>query len=375
MTNDKWKMARGRGALLVGSGIVAFFCLIAVFADLIAPYDYSSLSRREPFAPPTTIRFRDAEGRWRARPFIYARRLVDPATQRYEEITDRAYPLELFTHGYSYKLLWLIPTDLHLFGSRVEAGAESPRFYLLGSDRSGRDRFSRLLMATRYSLLIGPTGALLASALGVLIGVIAGYVGGWTDAALMRAADVTLALPTLVLILAVRATFPPGLTPGSAIRLMLTIFVLLGWAEMSRLARSLTQELRQREYVVAAVSLGCSPARIIVRHILRNAAMPLIAHALLVLPAFLLAETALSFLGVGLQEPEASWGSLLTAMDRNLFKRGHVLAELSPALAITLFVLGVRLLGAGLGKEGMEREKIREYENHEEAKEANRKKA
>jgi peptide/nickel transport system permease protein len=386
MKNDNWKMEnrgwrrrlralRGRGALLVGSGIIAFFCLIAVFADLIAPYDYSSLSRREPFAPPTTIRFRDAQGWWQARPFIYARRLVDPTTQRYEEVTDRAYPLELFTHGYSYKLLWLIPTDLHLFGSRVEAGVESPRFYLLGSDRSGRDRFSRLLMATRYSLLIGPTGALLASALGVLIGVIAGYIGGWTDAALMRAADVMLALPTLVLILAVRATFPPGLAPGSAIMLMLIIFVLLGWGEMARLARSLTQELRQREYVVAAVSLGCSPARIIVRHILRNAALPLIAHALLVLPAFLLAETALSFLGVGLQEPEASWGSLLTAVDRNLFKRGHVLAELSPALAITLFVLGVRLLGNGLGREGMEREKIREYEHHEEAKETNRKRA
>jgi peptide/nickel transport system permease protein len=366
---------RGRGALLTGAGILMFFCLIAVLADLLAPYDYSSLSRREPLAPPTTIRFRDAQGRWHARPFIYARRLIDPATQRYEEITDRAYPLELFSRGYSYEFLWLFPTDLHLFGTRVEAGVEAPRIYLLGADRFGRDRLSRLLMASRYSLLIGPIGALLASALGVLIGVAAGYVGGWTDAVLMRAADVMLALPILVLILAVRATFPPGLTPADAVKLLLIIFVMLGWADTARLARGLTMELRQREYVMAAVSLGCSPVRVIVRHILPGAALPLAAQALIILPAFLLHETALSFLGVGLQEPEASWGSLLAAVDGMLFKRGHALAELSPALAIMLFVLGARLLGDGLGKEGREREKIQVFEDSEETKEEKKKEA
>lgn len=349
-----------RGALLVGAGVVTLFCLIAVFADLLAPYEYSSLSRMEPFAPPTSIRLRDAEGQWRARPFIYARRLVDPVTQRYEDVTDRPYQLELFTRGYSYDLLWLFPTDLHLFGVRAEAGVESPRVYLLGADKFGRDRLSRLLMATRYSLLIGPAGALLASALGVLIGGAAGYMGGWTDAVLMRAADVMLALPTLVLILAVRATFPPGLPPADAIKLLLILFALLGWAEMARLARGLTRELRHRDYVMAAVSLGCSPVRVIVRHILPGAAMSLAAQSLLILPAFLLAETALSFLGVGLQEPEASWGSLLSSVESNLFKRGHALAELSPALAITLFVLGVRLFSEGLGKEGKEREHISE---------------
>src|SRR5215475_4825958 len=247
MKSGNWKMENrnrlrrlsglsGRVDLLAGAGVVTFFCLIAVFADVLAPYDYGSLSRREPFAPPTTIRFRDAQGQWHARPFIYARRLVDPTTRSYEEITDRAYPLELFSRGHSYELLWLLPTDLHLFGARSVADAEAPRFYLLGADKFGRDRFSRLLMATRYSLVVGPIGALLASALGVLIGVIAGYVGGWTDAVLMRAADVMLALPTLVLILAVRATFPPGLPPADAIKLLLIIFVMMGWAEMARLA-------------------------------------------------------------------------------------------------------------------------------------------
>jgi peptide/nickel transport system permease protein len=347
-----------RGSLLAGAGIMIFFCLIAVFADLLAPYDYSSLSRMEPFAPPATIRLRDAEGRWHARPFVYVRRLVDPMTQRYEEVMDRAYPLELGVRGYSYELFGLFPTNLHLFGARAEPGVESPRVYLLGADKFGRDRLSRLLIATRYSLLIGPTGALLASALGVLIGGVAGYMGSWIDALLMRAADVMLALPSLVLILAVRATFPPGLPLTEAIKLLLTLFILLGWAEMARLARDLTRDLRQREYVMAAVSLGCSPARIIVRHILPGAAMPLAAQALIILPTFLLTETALSFLGVGLQEPEASWGSLLTSVESDFFRRGHAWAEFSPALAVTLFVLGARLFGDGLGKEGKERERI-----------------
>ena len=366
---------RGRGALLAGAGLVMFYCLIAVFADLLAPYDYSSLSRREPFAPPTTIRFRDAQGRWHARPFVYARQLLDPATQRYEEITDRAYPLELFARGYSYEFLWLFPTDLHLFGTRAEAGVGAPRVYLLGADKFGRDRLSRLLMATRYSLFIGPLGALLASALGVLIGGVAGYAGGWTDAVLMRAADVMLALPTLVLILAVRATFPPGLPPADAIKLLLILFALLGWAEMARLARGLTRELRQREYVMAAVSLGCSPARVIVRHILPGAAMSLAAQTLILLPDFLLAETALSFLGAGLQDPEASWGKLLTDVDGKIFKRGHALAEFSPALALMLFVLGARLLGDGLGNEGRERDKFQWSEGIEETKEGRKKEA
>ncbi|MGH9751805.1 MAG: ABC transporter permease [Blastocatellia bacterium] len=357
---------RGRGSLLAGASVLTFFCLIAVFADLLAPYDYSALLPEESFAPRATIRFRDAQGRWHARPFIYARRLVDPATHRYEEITDRPYPLELFP---------FFPTNLRLFGVRAEAGVEAPRIYLLGADKHGRDRFSRLLMATRYSLLIGPLGALLASALGVLIGVVAGYVGGWTDAVLMRAADVMLALPTLVLILAARATFPPALPPADAIKLLLTVFVALGWAEMARLARSLTLELRRREYVMAAVSLGCSPARVIFHHILPSAALPLVAQLLLILPAFLRAETALSYLGVGLQEPEASWGSLLNIEDGGVFRRGHAWAELSPALAITLFVFGARLFGDGLQKEGREREKIQEYENHEETKETKKKEA
>ncbi len=349
-----WRQAhklRGHESLIAGMVIVTLFYLIALLADLFAPYDYRAQSRRQPMAPPASLHFLDAQGRWGLRPFIHAQRLVDPLERRYEENTDQVYPIMLFTQGYSYKLLGLFRTDLHLFGIQNADSLDAPRVCLLGTDGFGRDRLSRLLIASRFSLLIAPLGTLLASALGALIGLIAGYAGTWVDSALMRAADVMMALPALVLILAARAAFPLELPPTRAAILLVTIFVALGWAEMARLARGLTLELRQREFVLAAVSLGCSPARVIFRHILPNAVRPLMTQAFLMLPVFLLTETSLSFLGVGLQEPEASWGSLLAeAADINLLQSSAALVILTPAFTITFFVLGTRLIGNGLEK-------------------------
>lgn len=343
---------RGRSSLIVGLLILAFFGSVGAFADLLATYDYKSQSRREPMAPPSSLRLRDAQGNWHLRPFIYARRLVDPLERRYEEDPQQMYPLELFARGYSYQLFGLFTTDRHLFGvQRADSGSSenAPRLNWLGTDELGRDRFSRLVLATRFSLLVGPLGTLLASVLGIVIGLIAGYAGSWVDAVFMRAADVMMALPTLVLILAARAAFPLELPPTRAATLLITIFITLGWAEMARLTRGLTLELRQREFVQAAISIGCSPARILIRHILPNATRPLLAQTLLMLPAFLLAETSLSFLGVGLQEPEASWGNLLAdATNLTLLERHDAWPILAPAFVISIFVLGVRLLGRGL---------------------------
>lgn len=348
----KWpirQIAPNRRLLMAGTTGVISFYLIAVFADFLATDDYRLLSRREPMAPPSTLHFCDNQGQWHLRPFIYPQKLVDPLERRYETDTQQAYPLELFTRGYSYKLFGLFSTDLHLLGVRTGNDANGPRLHLLGTDPLGRDRFSRLLIASRFSLLVGPLGTFLAGALGILIGLIAGYAGTWIDAVLMRAADVMMALPTLVLILAMRAAFPLELPASRAAILLITIFVVLGWAEMARLARGLTLELRQREFVQAAVSIGCSPTRVLFRHILPNAAKPLVTQMFLMLPAFLLAETSLSFLGVGLQEPEASWGNLLSeATNITLLERSDSWPLLTPALTIMAFVLGIRLLGKGL---------------------------
>lgn len=346
---------RRRTGLYTGALILSLFYAVALFADLLAPYDYRAQSRREPLAPPSAIHFRDAQGRWTLRPFIYARRMVDPLERRYEEETARAFPLSLLTRGYTYKLFGVWTTNRHLFGVRDGESNSSggptmdvPRVNLLGTDALGRDRLSRLLVASRFSLLVGPLGTIAASLLGVLVGCFAGYARRAVDAVLMRAADVMMALPVLVLILAARAAFPLELPPLRAATLLILIFLGVGWAEMARLARGLVMALRRREFVLAAESIGLTEARILFRHILPNAARPLTVQTTLMLPAFLLAETALSFLGVGLQEPEPSWGNMLAAAADPTLLGQHALVLLSPAFMIFLFVLGVRLLGDGL---------------------------
>lgn len=343
------RAVRRRAGFYAGLSIVCLFYATAIFADLLAPYDYRAQSRNEPLAPQTSIHFRDAHGGFSARPFIYARRLVDPLERRYEEQTGKAYPLELFARGYTYRLFGVWRTDLHLFGVRDGGGERgAPRLNLLGTDALGRDRLSRLLIASRFSLLVGPLGTLAASCFGIILGCMAGYARGLFDTLLMRAADVMMSLPVLVLILAARAAFPLELPPMRAASLLILIFLAVGWAEMARLARGLVTALRRREYVLAAKSLGLTQTRILFRHILPNAMRPLIIQVTLMLPAFLLAETALSFLGVGLQEPEASWGNMLASAADPTLLRGHALLLLTPAISIFLFVLGVRLVGDGL---------------------------
>lgn len=342
-----------RRSLIAGAIIICSFYLLGALADFFSPYNHQLQSRHEPSSPPARIRTRDREGNIYVRPFVYAQRMVDPLLRRYEEDTSRIYQLELFTTGYEYKLFGLFRCNRHLFGLRNANEVGAPRIYLLGTDELGRDRLSRLIVASRFSLLVGPSGTLLAALIGIFIGCFAGYTSGrfgnLADSLLMRLADTMMALPTLVMILAARAAFPLELPMLRAALLLIGIFVALGWAEMARLTRGLVLELREREFVIAATSLGMSQQRVLFRHILPNIARPLVTQALLMLPAFLLSETALSFLGVGLQEPDVSWGGLLTAAaDLALLQRDHAWTILTPAIAITLFVFGVRLIGDGI---------------------------
>jgi peptide/nickel transport system permease protein len=312
--------------------------LSAVFAGFLAPYDYTAQSRAEPSAPATRIHFSGLT------PIIHARRVEDALRRTYTEDTSVAFPVAFFVRVYSYKLLGIAETDVHLFGVRSTSGI-APRINLLGTDQLGRDRFSRLLYAVRFSLIVAVFGVVVACLVGILIGGVSGYAGRLVDTLLMGATDAMLALPTLILILGVRAAFPRELPTTRAALLLVLIFALTGWAEMARLSRGLVLSLRKREFVVAAVALGVSQTRVLVRHILPNIWTSLRTRALLLLPTFLLAEVALSYLGVGLQEPEPSLGNMLTAAGDLDQLRSQPFSVLSPALAVLLFTLGVRLIG------------------------------
>ena len=344
----------------VGAIIICMAYIAVLFGDFLVPYHYRLQVRSEPLAPATRIYTFDEAGNFRWRLFIRRTRLVDPLALRYTEESQTYYPVSFFVHGYPYKLFGLWETDRHLFGISEENRAQqastnpnneqgiAPRLHLLGTDRLGRDRFSRLIIAARFSLTVAPLAALLAALLGTAVGGIAGYSGRAADALLMRVADAVISLPTLVLVLALRATQPLEIPPLRAAMLLVVIFTALGWAEIARLTRGLVLTLKTREFVTAAVSIGVKPTRILVRHIMPNAARPLVAHAVLMLPIFLLTETALSYFGAGLQEPEPSWGNMLAAAnDLNTLTRQPFLL-LTPALLIFIFVLGVRLVSDGI---------------------------
>ena len=341
MTDRPNKEKRGRPILRTAAIVVlAIFGLIVLFAEFIAPYDPAFQTRTLPSAPQTLIHLRDRSGQLGLRPYIYRSELIDPIEGRFAEDNNAAYPIQLFVEGDQYTLLWLFPARTHLFG--VSSGPDAPRIHLLGTDALGRDRFSRLMIATKFSLIVTPLGALLAFLIGVFIGLISGYSNRIVDTAIMGVSDTVLALPTLILILAARAAFPLDLPPLRAAMLLVMIFALTGWAEIARLTRGLVRSIKEREYILAARSIGLTEARILFRHILPNAAGPLLTQATIMLPYFLLSEVALSFLGVGVQEPQPSLGNMLAAAaDISQLQRAPLLL-LSPALVIFIFVFAVR---------------------------------
>ena len=184
---------RRRPKMVAGLIVVAAFMLTALFADFLAPYDYREQSLRSPMAPATKLHFRNSVGAFSARPYVAPLRMIDPLERTYEEDAAKSFPVRFFVRGYRYRLFGFIPCERHLFGLEVPSGEQPTRVNLLGTDALGRDRWSRVLIATRFSLLVGPVGALLASLLGLLLGAAASGGGRGVDAVLMRAADAMMA--------------------------------------------------------------------------------------------------------------------------------------------------------------------------------------
>ena len=306
------------------------FC--AVFADVLSPYDPAEQNRELFFAPPTSIRFIDAEGRWHWRPFVYATRLADRSRMVYAEDRSRVFPLRLFAGEKSHRLF----------------GVDEPaRVFLLGTDALGRDVFSRILHGAKLSLAIAATALLLSLPLALLVGSLSGYYGGKFDFVCMRLIELFLSLPALYLVIALRSALPLSLEPEKVFAAMATMIALFGWANLARIVRGAAMGLREQDFIAAAAAVGASDARIIFRHVLPNLTGVVLTQAALAVPGYMLAEITLSYLGLGAPEPLPSWGGMLSSVG-GVHQLSAYWWNLSPCAAIFVASLTFYLLAEGL---------------------------
>ena len=336
------KLRRNRGAMF-GLYTLAFLYLAALLAGFLAPYAYHNQTHEMVFHPPmlTRIRVVDENGSL-TRPFVYGAQLMDVQLSAYSEDIAQKYPLRLFVRGDSYRFLGIIRSDLHLFG--VDAPG---RIFLFGADNLGRDIFSRILYGAQVSLTIGIVGIVISTLIGMLVGGTAGYFGGAVDFISMRSVEVLLALPSLYLILILRGMFGTELTSIQVYLIIVIILACIEWGTEARVIRGMVLSLKEQEYVIAARAMGFSNRRIIIRHILPNTLSFVIVTATLSVPFYILGEVALSFLGVGIHEPDASWGNMLAQAQNN---RSLVYFPwvLTPGFFIFVAVMAWNFLGDGL---------------------------
>ena len=301
------RFKQNRTALLcVGVLLALYGC--ALFADFLSPYSFDNEDRSYSYCPPTAIQFIDERHQlvW---PFVWGRTLAfDQFHKRVYQIDpSQKYSLRFLPSGDRYKLLGLIACQRHFFG------VESPgKIFLWGADSRGRDLFSRVLYGARISLSIGIIGVIISFSIGLLIGGIAGYYGGWVDNVLMRVCEMFMMVPGFYLLLALRAAVPENFNSLQVYFSIVIILSFIGWAGLARIIRGMCLSLREREYVLAAKAMGFSDLSIIVRHILPHTLSYSIFAVMLSIPGYILAESTLSLIGLGIQDPIPSWGNLLS---------------------------------------------------------------
>jgi len=317
---------------------------LGVFCEFVSPYRPRTRFAKYIRTPLQRIHFFDKTEGFQLRPFVYGlKKTTDPKTFRRIFIADKSvkYPIYFFAQGEPYKLWGLFKLNVHLFGTK-----DNPVF-LFGTDKLGRDLFSRTIYASRISLSIGLVGVFLSLALGMLLGGVAGYFGGVADSIVMRTVDMLMSIPTIPLWMALAAAVPKN---WSVIKTYFTITVVLSvisWAALARVVRSKLLALREEDFCMAAKIAGASEGRIIIRHLLPSFASYLIVHLTLAIPNMILGETALSFLGLGIQPPAVSWGTLLQDA-QHVEVVAHCPWFLIPCLFVIATVLMFNFLGDGL---------------------------
>lgn len=332
-----WKDKFARIALI----LLGIIYLALFFADFIAPYTKDFSDRSMAYVPPSKIFTIDENGKF-SKPYTYNyKREFDSEELKIVYSLDRSekHYIKFFSKGQPYKFLGLIPMKRHLVTTDTDG-----RLFLLGTDINGRDVFSRILFGGRISMTIGFLALFVLFPIGLLYGGIAGYFGGKVDMVMMRFAEAVMSIPSFYLLIILASILPSGMTSVQRFMLIVVILALIGWASFARVVRGMVLSIKNREYVQAAKSIGASRLRIIVKHILPQTTSFVIVAMTLSVPSYILSESGLSFLGLGIQQPDASWGNMLKEAQEytNIIYRPWLL---TPGFLIFIAVLAFNLIG------------------------------
>lgn len=337
-----WKFKRHRLAVVSAIFLLLLYFVI-VIVEVLAPYNLHTRNVDFIHAPPQRVHLFH-EGSFIG-PFVYGRDMtldMNTLKRNYAENPSKVEKLRFFCSGDTYKFWGLFESSFHLV-----CPAEGGQFYLMGSDRLGRDVFSRLLYGARVSLTIGLFGVAVSFVLGIVIGGLAGYHGGWFDLIVQRIIEVLQSIPSIPLWMALAAIMPVTWSPMLIYLGITAILGLLDWTGLARAVRSKLLSLREEDYVLAAQLMGAKSSRVIGRHLVPGFMSHLIATATLAIPGMILGETALSFLGLGLRAPITSWGILLTEA-RSVSVIAFYPWLMFPVIPVILVILAFNFLGDGL---------------------------
>jgi peptide/nickel transport system permease protein len=364
-----WQRLRKNSLARFGALLLLLFYLCVFAADWLAPYDPTDSQVDGALLPPTQIYWHNADGKWIG-PHVYpttqGKVNLDTGIRQLQVDRRQPSPIKFFVNSWEYRFLETViplPTRFSLRDPQIKPiklfpgilsrwhffGTDGPgKFNLLGTDDAARDQLSRLLFGGRISLSIGLVGVIISYPLGMLVGGLSGYFGGFVDTILMRLVEVLMTIPSIYLLIALAAVLPPGLSSAERFFLIVLITSFINWAGLARVIRGQVLSLKQQDYVQAARAMGGGSLYIILRHILPQTATYLITSATLTIPSFIVAESVLSLIGLGIQPPDPSWGNMLSLATNASVIVLQPWLIWPPAILIVITVLAFNLLGDGL---------------------------